>query len=185
MKRTVERLLIASCLLLSAAFAAHAAKPQLKFQGDLAQRAEAIIEQEVSRFQRRVQSLDAVPTIVALQQRLDAIRQTELDRLRGRLGRLTPEQEAVVESLTRGIVNKILHSPISALKTMSGSEQLASVADLVRSLFGIHDVIGSQNGMASLGEEAETDIGPAQLPKSVRKDTSETPIVVQKFTSSD
>ena len=90
-----------------------------------------------------------------------------------------------MESLTRGIVNKILHSPVSALKAMSGSEQLASVADLVRSLFGIHDVIVSQNGMARLGEEAETDIGPAQLPKSVRKDTSETPIVVQKFTSSD
>src|SRR5438105_188629 len=154
-------------------------------RGREAQRAEAIVEQEVSRFQRRLQSLDAVPTIIALQQRLDAIRQTELDRLRGRLGRLTPEQEAVVESLTRGIVNKILHSPVSALKAMSGSEQLASVADLVRSLFGIHDVIGSQNGMASLGEEAETDIGPAQLPKSVRKDTSETPIVVQKFISSD
>ena len=163
----------------------HVVEANASDRGREAQRAEAIVEQEVSRFQRRVQSLDAVPTIIALQQRLDAIRQTELDRLRGRLGRLTPEQEAVVESLTRGIVNKILHSPISAVKTMSGSEQLASVADLVRSLFGIHDVIGSQNGMASLGEEAETDIGPAQLPKSVRKDTSETPIVVQKFISSD
>ena len=163
----------------------HVVEANASDRGREAQRAEAIIEQEVSRFERRVQSLDAVPTIIALQQRLDAIRQTELDRLRGRLGRLTPEQEAVVESLTRGIVNKILHSPVSALKAMSGSEQLASVADLVRSLFGIHDVIVSQNGMARLGEEAETDIGPAQLPKSVRKDTSETPIVVQKFISSD
>ena len=163
----------------------HVVEANASDRGREAQRAEAIVEQEVSRFQRRLQSLDAVPTIIALQQRLDAIRQTELDRLRGRLGRLTPEQEAVVESLTRGIVNKILHSPVSALKAMSGSEQLASVADLVRSLFGVEDVIGPRNGTASLDKGTETDADPARLEDSLSNRAAETTTVAQKFTSPD
>ena len=48
---------------------------------------------------------------------LETIRQAEIDRVRGRLGALSPDQELAVEALTRGIINKIMHTPISALKT--------------------------------------------------------------------
>ena len=78
-----------------------------------AERAEAIITGEVERFQPRLQTLDVVPTIVSLQDHLETIRQAEIDRVRGRLGPLSPEQELAVEALTRGIVNKIMHTPIS------------------------------------------------------------------------
>jgi glutamyl-tRNA reductase len=115
-------------------------------RGREAERAERLIEEEVARFQRRVQSLDAVPTIVALQRRMEQIRQSELDRLRGRLGKLSPEQESAIENLTRSIVNKILHTPISALKSFSGSDQLASTAELLRGLFGIESDEARRNG---------------------------------------
>src|SRR3954471_17668204 len=95
-------------------------------RGREAQRAEQLIEEEVARFRRRVRSLDAVPTIVALQERLEEIRQLELERSRGKLSGLTPDQQSAIEGLTRSLVNKILHGPISSLKSISGSDQLTA-----------------------------------------------------------
>ena len=82
-----------------------------------ADRAEAIVENEVEKFLARLQTLDVVPTIVSLQEHLETVRQAEIDRLRGRLGSLTPEQEMAVDALTKGIINKIMHTPITTLKT--------------------------------------------------------------------
>lgn len=104
-----------------------------------AERAEAIIAMEVDRFQSRLQTLDVVPTIVSLQDHLETIRQAEIDRVRGRLGQLSPEQEMAVETLTRGIVNKIMHTPISTLKTAARESQATTVIDLVRRLFNLQD----------------------------------------------
>src|SRR6202040_1120256 len=104
-----------------------------------AERAEAIIAAEVDRFQARLQTLDVVPTIVSLQDHLETIRQAEIDRVRGRLGALSPEQELAVESLTRGIVSKIMHTPISTLKTAVREPEATTVVDLVRRLFDLQD----------------------------------------------
>src|SRR5581483_9357626 len=76
-----------------------------------AERAESIIEDEVERFQARLRSLHVVPAIISLQDYVETIRQAELDRVRGRLGQLSIEQEQAIEALTHGIVNKILHTP--------------------------------------------------------------------------
>jgi glutamyl-tRNA reductase len=105
-----------------------------------ADRAEAIVQLEVEKFQSRLQTLDVVPTIVSLQEHLETVRQAEIDRVRGRLGPLTPEQELAVEALTRGIVNKIMHTPITTLKTAAReSNEATTVVDLVRKLFGLRD----------------------------------------------
>jgi glutamyl-tRNA reductase len=104
-----------------------------------AERAEAIVTAEVERFQIRLQTLDVVPTIVSLQDHLETIRQAEIDRVRGRLGALSPEQELAVEALTRGIVSKIMHTPISALKTAVREPEATTVIDLVRRLFNLQE----------------------------------------------
>ena len=60
--------------------------------------------------------------------------------MRGRLGSLSPEQELAVEALTRGIVNKIMHTPITTLKSAAReSSEATTVIDLVRKLFGLRD----------------------------------------------
>jgi glutamyl-tRNA reductase len=102
-----------------------------------ADRAEAIVAAEVKRFCERVQSLDVVPTIVSLQEQLETIRQAEIDKVRGRLGALSPEQEQAIEAMTRGIVNKILHAPVTTLKTAARSREAESttVIELIRKLF--------------------------------------------------
>jgi len=102
-----------------------------------AERADQIIAIEVERFEARLKSLDVVPTIVSLQEHFDNIRQAEIERYRGRLGELSSEQEQVVEALTRGIINKILHTPISALKSAAREPEGASVVGLVRQLFNL------------------------------------------------
>ena len=104
-----------------------------------AERAEAIVNVEVERFHARLQTLDVVPTIVSLQDHLETIRQAEIDRVRGRLGPLSPDQEMAVEALTRGIVNKIMHTPISTLKTAARDPQATTVIDIVRRLFNLQD----------------------------------------------
>ena len=104
-----------------------------------AEHAEIIIVAEVERFQARLQTLDVVPTIVSLQDHLETIRQAEIDRVRSRLGALSPEQELAVEALTRGIVSKIMHTPISTLKTAVREPEATTVVDLVRRLFNLQE----------------------------------------------
>ena len=111
-----------------------------------AERAETIINSEVERFQARIQTLNVVPTIVSLQDHLETIRQAEIDRVRGRLGEMSPEQELAVEALTRGIVNKIMHTPISTLKTAARDAEATTVVDLVRRLFNLQDKKAAGSG---------------------------------------
>jgi glutamyl-tRNA reductase len=104
-----------------------------------AERAAAIIESEVDRFRARLQTLDVVPTIVSLQDHLETIRQAEIDRVRGRLGSLSSEQEFAIETLTHGIVNKIMHTPISTLKTAARESEATTVVEIVRRLFNLQE----------------------------------------------
>jgi glutamyl-tRNA reductase len=104
-----------------------------------AERAEAIITSEVENFEARLHSRDVVPTIVSLQDHLETIRQAEIDRVRGRLGALSPEQEMAVEALTRGIISKVMHTPITTLKTAAREAEATTVVDVVRRLFNLRE----------------------------------------------
>jgi glutamyl-tRNA reductase len=106
-----------------------------------AELAESIIATEVEkfevRFEAREHALDVVPTIVSLQDHLETIRQAEVDRIRGRMGRLTQEQEMAVEALTRGIINKVMHTPITTLKSAAKESEATTLIDVVRRLFNL------------------------------------------------
>jgi glutamyl-tRNA reductase len=81
-----------------------------------AEAAETIVSREVDKYQDRLQSRDAVPAILALQQTAEAIREAELARSAKRLATLTPEQREAVESLTRSLTAKLLHPQLTALR---------------------------------------------------------------------
>ena len=99
--------------------------------------AEEIIQEEVQKAMRRLASREVVPTIVALEQRLETIRENELERYRGRLGDLSAQQREAVDALTHGILNKILHGPITELKSGVGRPEQSSLVSLVRKMFGV------------------------------------------------
>jgi len=122
-----------------------------------AELAEAIISGEVERFEARLQTLDVVPTIVSLQDHLETIRQAEIDRVRGRLGPLTPEQEIAVEALTRGIINKVMHTPITTLKTAAKESEATTIVDVVRRLFNLRE---KEKESAPRPASKETEVGP-------------------------
>ncbi|NUQ30860.1 MAG: glutamyl-tRNA reductase [Acidobacteriaceae bacterium] len=81
-----------------------------------AQEAERIVAREVDRYEQRLQTLDAVPTIRAMQVTAEAMREAELRRAQSRLTGLTAEQQQAVEALTRGLVNKFLHGPMAGVR---------------------------------------------------------------------
>jgi glutamyl-tRNA reductase len=86
--------------------------------------AEAIVSEEVEKFTAWLRSRTAVPTVVALRQRFENIRQSELKRLEPKLSSLTPEARARVDEITRLIVEKLLLTPTEQLK--AGDEQMVS-----------------------------------------------------------
>jgi glutamyl-tRNA reductase len=108
----------------------------LKERGKEAELAEAMILAEVDKYQRRLHSLNVAPEIVRFQQSAEQIRQGELRRLASRLQSLSPEQQAAVEALTRGLVNKFLHQPVQAIKA-AASEGNSAAVDALREAFGV------------------------------------------------
>lgn len=100
--------------------------------------AEQIVQREVEAFRKRLVAQDAVPTILELQQRLDDIRASELEKCLRRMGPMTAEQRAAVEQFSSQLVNKILHYPILELKEASEEPQeRESLRRTIRKIFGL------------------------------------------------
>jgi glutamyl-tRNA reductase len=69
---------------------------------------------------------------------------------------MTNDQELAVEALTRGIVNKIMHTPISTLKTAARDPESTTVIELVRRLFNLHDNLHDDLHNEDEGKETAT-----------------------------
>ncbi len=104
-----------------------------------AEEAEGIVAEEVERMVARMKTRDVVPMIVSLQEGLENMRQAELARYHGRLGLLTKEQEEAVEQLTRSIVNKIAHGPISELRKQASQPEGHHFVAAIRKVFRLGD----------------------------------------------
>ncbi|HEX2330746.1 MAG TPA: glutamyl-tRNA reductase [Candidatus Angelobacter sp.] len=111
-----------------------------------AERAEQIIEMEVDRFSQRMKTLEVVPTIVSLQEYCETIRQAEVDRIRGKLGTITPDQEAAIDAMTRGIINKLLHTPITTLKSSAAHPEAETIHEMIRRIFNLNNQNGKPRG---------------------------------------
>ncbi len=97
----------------------------------------AIVESEVDRYQAELSARTVAPLISAMRGRATDIAERELARHRGRLGDLDAAQQAAVESLVRGITNKILHEPTVRLKDAAGHARGDRLAEAVRDLFDL------------------------------------------------
>jgi glutamyl-tRNA reductase len=99
--------------------------------------ARAIVDHEVRRFGARRRGDELAPLIRAIRRRGDAILEGELARFAPRLAALTPDERAAVEALARGIVAKLLHDPIVALKERSEPGSGRAHATLLAELIGL------------------------------------------------
>src|SRR5712692_670963 len=97
--------------------------------------AEGIIAQEVDRMLARLKAQDIAPAIVSLRGQLEEIRVAEIAKMRSKLGPLTAQQQEALDALTRGIINKIAHGPVSELKRQASDPEGVHVIDAIRKVF--------------------------------------------------
>jgi glutamyl-tRNA reductase len=102
---------------------------------DSAEEAEAIVHEEVERMVARLKAREVAPTIVKLQDELERLRATEVARMRTKLGALTPEQEQAIEALTKSMINKIAHGPISEIRQHASQPDGHHFINAVRKVF--------------------------------------------------
>jgi glutamyl-tRNA reductase len=102
-----------------------------------ASRAEQIIDAEVRNYCTRLQSREVAPVIVALREGMEKMRRDEIERQRGLLRDLTPEQQSAVDRITQSYMNKILHHAITQLKENAHDPQSSNLVDIVRKIFNI------------------------------------------------
>jgi glutamyl-tRNA reductase len=103
------------------------------------ERAEIIVSQELAKFAAWQRSRSAVPTVVALRERFDRIRRSELQRLDGKLSGLTAEEKGRVEEVTRLIVEKLLLEPTEQLKGLPDEETQVAYTEAVNRLFRLRE----------------------------------------------
>ena len=104
----------------------------------MAQEAEGLLEEECEAFDNWWRSLETVPTINSLRSKIETIREQELEKALSRLGSEFGEKhQAIIEALTRGIVNKILHDPMVQLRAQQDIEARRQAMDSLRTLFNL------------------------------------------------
>jgi glutamyl-tRNA reductase len=100
-------------------------------------RAEAIVAEEVDKFGAWFRSRGAIPTVIALRERFEAIRRAELERLDFKLAALPPDARARVDEITHLIVEKLLLTPTEQLKSLTDADTVGAYAEALTRLFGL------------------------------------------------
>ncbi|KAF6004525.1 GTP-binding protein gtr1 [Cyanidiococcus yangmingshanensis] len=97
--------------------------------------AENLLREELRQFRNWQSSLGCIPAITKLQDRAEEIRLEELSKVTGKLSDLTDKEREVVERLTKGIVNKLLHGPLSHLRGLQDVEERRETIKNLESMF--------------------------------------------------
>lgn len=104
----------------------------------IAQEAERLLEEEVEAFDIWWRSLETVTTISCLRNKVETIREQELEKALSRLGsEFAEKHQEVIEALTRGIVNKILHDPMVQLRSQQDVEARRRCMQTLQMLFNL------------------------------------------------
>jgi len=96
-----------------------------------------IIGEEVQRFLLDQTQRQAAPLVAQLREVVESIRTAEMERFESALSAMTPEQRELVESISHGIINKMLHAPSVRLREAAGTPQGERLSAAVRDLFSL------------------------------------------------
>jgi glutamyl-tRNA reductase len=120
------------------------ANENIKDREKEAQKAEAIVENEVVKYANWYQSLEVTPTIAALKKKCDGIRKRELEKMLSLHPHLPEKERHSLEALTSAIVNKILHDPLTRIKQNDEEGMTVVYIDALRTLFHLPDQTGEE-----------------------------------------
>jgi glutamyl-tRNA reductase len=108
------------------------------------ERAERIVSEEVTRFAAWMQSREIIPTVVALRERFEHIRQSELRRLEPKMASLPPDVRARVDEITHLIIEKLLLTPTEQLKSVADETLAVTYSDAINRLFSLSNEDGQK-----------------------------------------
>lgn len=104
-----------------------------------ADQAEQIIDEEIQRLFEKMRAREVAPLIVGLQQQLDELSRAELERVRPRLGPLSPQQEEALQAYTRGLLNKLAHGPMTEIRRAASQPEGDRILSVIRRMFRLED----------------------------------------------
>jgi glutamyl-tRNA reductase len=100
-------------------------------------KAERIVDESVIKFSDWYESLDVIPTIIALRKKLDAIADAELSKTMQTLQHLSADDQMAFKRMTDSMVKKILHDPTLFLKAPGPHRNKSVYLDYTRNLFNL------------------------------------------------
>jgi glutamyl-tRNA reductase len=115
------------------------AESNIKDRLQEARKAEDIVAAEVEKFCRWYETLEVVPTIVSLQEKMEKMREKELAKTLSALPHLSAKERRAMEALSQAIINKILHGPITHLKKTGLNSEGEAYVDVVKKLFQLDE----------------------------------------------
>ncbi len=148
------------------------AEENLAVRAREAAHAESIIEEEVESFLTWRRSLELAPTIVALRKRFGEVADEELRRALSRLDGVSEGDRVVLEAMSRSLVNKLLHQPMTELKAGARKPDGALLIDAVRRLFAL--AADEEPERVEASAQGQTDAAVAQLAAAGPGQTGET-----------
>jgi glutamyl-tRNA reductase len=104
-----------------------------------AEKAEAIVAEEVHRYREWYNTLEVVPTIVSLKEKTADIIRGEMERSSSWIQNLREEERVRIELLLSSVVNKILHDPIVGLKDKTMHRSAKPYIAAIKHLFNLED----------------------------------------------
>jgi glutamyl-tRNA reductase len=99
-------------------------------------RAEEVIREEVAKFEQWLASLSTSPTIKDLIRQAEAARAMEVDRTIAKSG-FSAEQAEALEAMSRALVRRLLHNPLSFIKGCHRHGRSDHVVDVFRRVYGL------------------------------------------------
>ncbi|NJD09003.1 MAG: glutamyl-tRNA reductase, partial [Gemmatimonadetes bacterium] len=117
--------------------------------------AENIIAEGVREFWHWYRGRNVVPTIRELRDWAEQVRDTETRRALQALHHLSARDQAAIETLTRQLLAKVLHSPTARLRESAAEGRDAQVLEVARYLFALDDMVLGRNGDASGGKREQ------------------------------
>jgi len=133
-----------------------------------AAKAERMVEDAVAQILQWLKSLEVTPTIMALRNRAEEIKQAEIDKALARLQNLSAQERSVVEGLASAIVNKLLHGSLVTLKAESTSGGGAMFIEAARRFFGLDEQAGAGRPNAAPTEATHDESDSATVRESER-----------------
>lgn len=110
---------------------------------EIAQEAEGLLAEEARQFLEWWDGLEAVPLVNRLRNHLEDIREQELQKALSRMGPdLSARERKVVEALSKGIINKILHTPVTRLRAPQPRQQRHLAMKVMQDLFELNEAAG-------------------------------------------